>query len=69
MTDGIVSQEKSLLIHEWERCGFSHLFSMNWEKYFDTLYYENIYVIYIYIRNISKSMRTSFPYLAIVWVL
>ena len=27
-------QEKSLKIHEWERYGYSHLFSMNWEKIF-----------------------------------
>ena len=45
------SQEKSLRIHEWERCGYSHLFSMNWEK------------IFPYIR---KSMETSFPYMGIV---
>ena len=25
-------QEKSLQIHEWERYGYFHLFSMKWEK-------------------------------------
>ena len=29
-----VSHEKSLKIHERERYGYSHLFSMNWEKVF-----------------------------------
>ena len=29
-----VSQEKSHQKHEWERYGYSHLFSMNWEKIF-----------------------------------
>ena len=27
------AQEKSLQIHEWERYGYSHLFSMSWEKF------------------------------------
>ena len=43
----------SLKIHEWERYGYSHLFSMNWVKIFP---------------YIGKSMETSFPYLEIVWV-
>ena len=46
-------QEKSLKIHEWERYGYPHLFSMNWEKIFP---------------YIGKSMETSFPYLGIVWI-
>ena len=48
----LLSQKKSLQIHEWERYGYSHLFSMNWKKTF------------LYIR---KPMGTSFPYLGIVW--
>ena len=45
------SQEKSLKIHEWERYGYSHLFSMNWVKI---------------LPYIAKSMETGFPYLGIV---
>ena len=44
------SQEKSLKIYEWERYGYSHLYSMDWEK--------------IYPYN-GKSMETSFPYLTV----
>ena len=50
----LITKEKSLKIHEWERYGYPHLFSMNWEK------------ISPYI---GKSMETSLPYLGIVWVL
>ena len=50
----LITKEKSLKIHEWERYGYSHLFSMNWEK------------ISPYI---GKSMETSLPYLGIAWVL
>ena len=49
----LLSQKKSLKIHEWGRYGYPHLFFMNWEK------------IFPYIGN---SMETSFPYLGIVWV-
>ena len=45
------SQEKSLKIHECERHGYSHLFSMNWVKTFSYT---------------GKSMETIFPYLGIV---
>ena len=38
----------SLKIHEWENCGYSHLFSMNWVKIFPC---------------VGKSMETSFSYL------
>ena len=39
---------KSLKMHEWERYGYSHLFSMNWEKkYFIAL--ENLWKIVSYI--------------------
>ena len=48
-----LAQEKSLKIHEWERYGYLHLFSMNWQKIFP---------------YIGKSVETSFPYLGIVWV-
>ena len=48
-----VTQEKSLKVCEWERYGYVHLFSMNWEKIFP---------------YIGKSMETSFPYPGLVWV-
>ena len=44
-------QEKHLKIHECERYGYSHLFSINLEKIFP---------------YIGKSMDTSFPYLSIL---
>ena len=50
----VLPQVKSLQIYEWERYGYSHLFFMNWEN------------IFTYIR---KSMRTSFPYMGIVWAI
>ena len=43
----LVTLEKSLTIHEWERYRYPHLFSMNWEKIFP---------------YIGKFMETSFPY-------
>ena len=49
----LLSQEKSLKIHEWGRYGYPHLFFMNWEKIFPYVW---------------KTMETSFPYLGIVWV-
>ena len=51
--DKLISQEKSLKIHGWERYGYPHLFSMYWKKIFP---------------YIGKSMETNFPYLGIVWV-
>ena len=51
--DKLISQEKSLKIHGWERYGYPHLFSMYWKKIFP---------------YIGKSMETSFPYLGTVWV-
>ena len=52
VSEQYLAQEKSLKIHDWERYGYSRLFSMNWEKIFP---------------YIGKPMEPSFPYLGIVW--
>ena len=49
----VATHKKSFKKHEWERYGYSHLFSMNREKI---------------LPYIGKSMETCFPYLGIVWV-